>query len=84
MTGTLRENAAGLRARLDERRGDPGLAALPGDLFAAADLIAGDVLLRTSLADAGQPTVSESAPISQKAGQRPCPLGILMRAVMVP
>ncbi len=54
MTANLRETAAGLRARLDERRGDPGLAALPGDLFAAADLIAGDVLLRSSLADAGQ------------------------------
>jgi len=56
MSGTLRETAAGLRARLDERRGAPGMPALPGDLFAAADLIADDVPLRAALSDAGQPS----------------------------
>lgn len=54
MSQTVRENAAGLRARLDERRGDPGLGAVAGELYAAADLIGGDALLRTALSDAGQ------------------------------
>jgi F-type H+-transporting ATPase subunit delta len=76
MSGTLRENAAGLRARLDERRGDPGLAALPGALFAAADLIAGDVLLRTSLADAGQPTDARVGLVRALFGQRLTPLAV--------
>jgi F-type H+-transporting ATPase subunit delta len=55
MSGTVRESTAGLRARLDERRGDPGLPGLPGDLFAVADLLGRDTQLRNALADAGQP-----------------------------
>lgn len=55
MSGTLRENAAALRARLDARRSAPGLLELSGDLFAMADLIGGDAQLRMALSDAGQP-----------------------------
>jgi F-type H+-transporting ATPase subunit delta len=76
MTGTLRETAAGLRARLDGRRGDPGMASLPGDLFAAADLIAGDVLLRTSLADAGQPADARVGLVRALFGERIAPLAV--------
>jgi F-type H+-transporting ATPase subunit delta len=57
MSASVRENTAGLRARLDQRRGDPQLEALPGDLFAAADLIGRDSQLRMALSDAGQPAM---------------------------
>ena len=76
MTGTVRENAAGLRARLDARRGDPGLASLPGDLFAAADVIGGDVLLRSSVSDGGQPTQSRVGLVRALFGERISPLAV--------
>jgi F-type H+-transporting ATPase subunit delta len=55
MSGTVRENAAALRARLDERRSAAGLLELSGELFAIADLIGSDAQLRMALSDAGQP-----------------------------
>lgn len=60
MSASVRENSAGLRTRLDQRRGEPGLEALPGDLFAAADLIGRDPQLRMALSDAGQPAQSRA------------------------
>jgi F-type H+-transporting ATPase subunit delta len=56
MSGTVRENAVGLRARLDERRSGSGLLELSGELFAMADLIGSDAQLRMALSDSGQPT----------------------------
>jgi F-type H+-transporting ATPase subunit delta len=70
MTGSVRESAAGLRSRLDQRRGDPGIPALAGDLFAAADLIGGDVLLRGALSDAGQPAGSRAGLVRSLFGER--------------
>lgn len=55
MSASVRENTAGLRSRLDDRRDDPGLASLPGELFAVADVISREPQLRSALADAGQP-----------------------------
>ena len=60
MSASVRENSAGLRNRLDQRRGEPGLEVLPGDLFAAADLIGRDPQLRMALSDAGQPAQSRA------------------------
>jgi F-type H+-transporting ATPase subunit delta len=76
MTGSVRENTAGLRARLDERRGDPGLSALPGDLFAAADLIGQDPLLRGALSDAGQPSAARTGMVITLFGDRLSPLAV--------
>lgn len=56
MMGSGRETYSGLRARLDRRRRMRGLATLPGDLFAAADLVGRDSQLRAAMSDAGQPS----------------------------
>jgi F-type H+-transporting ATPase subunit delta len=56
MSASVRENAAGLRSRLDQRRDQQGLPELPADLFAVADLLVSDAQLRSALADAGQPS----------------------------
>jgi F-type H+-transporting ATPase subunit delta len=68
---------------LDERRGDPSIAGLPGDLFAAADLIAGDVQLRSSLSDAGQPTGSRAALVRTLFDGRISPLAVEVLADVV-
>jgi F-type H+-transporting ATPase subunit delta len=83
MIGTARENAAGLRARLDERRGDPGLASLAGDLFAAADVVGGDVMLRGALADAGQRTEVRVGTVRALFGERISPLAVDVLADLV-
>lgn len=70
MSASVRENSAGLRARLDERRGDPGLDELPGELFAVADLIGGDPQLRAALSDAGQPTATRVGLVRALFGTR--------------
>ncbi len=58
MSSSVRESASGLRTRLDERRDDPGLSALPRELFAVAAAIGRDVQLRSALADSGQPAAA--------------------------
>jgi F-type H+-transporting ATPase subunit delta len=58
MSASVRENSAGLRSKLDQRRDDPGMAELPGQLFAVADLISQDTQLRSALSDAGQPSAT--------------------------
>jgi F-type H+-transporting ATPase subunit delta len=83
MTGSVRETTAGLRARLDERRGDPGLSALPGDLFAAADLMGQDPLLRGALSDAGQPTGARVGMVRSLFGDRLSALAVEVLADVV-
>jgi F-type H+-transporting ATPase subunit delta len=76
MSATLRDNSAGLRARLDGRRADPGLATLPGELLAAADLIGQDVALRMALSDAGQSTESRVGLVRAIFADRLSPLAV--------
>jgi F-type H+-transporting ATPase subunit delta len=83
MSGTVRESTAGLRARLDERRGDPGLAALPGDLLAAADLFGRDPQLRNALSDAGQSADVREATVRSLLGERLSPLAVDVLADVV-
>ncbi len=73
MSASVRENSAGLRSRLDQRRGDPQLEALPGDLFAAADLIGRDPQLRMALSDAGQPAAAREGLARSLFGERLSP-----------
>ncbi len=73
MSASVRENSAGLRTRLDQRRGDPQLDALPGDLFAAADLIGRDPQLRMALSDAGQPALARQGLAQALFGERVSP-----------
>jgi F-type H+-transporting ATPase subunit delta len=73
MSASVRENSAGLRARLDQRRGDPQLEVLPGDLFAAADLIGRDPQLRMALSDAGQPAQARVGLAQSLFGERMSP-----------
>lgn len=83
MTGSVRESTEGLRARLDQRRGDPGLGALTGELLAAADLIGSDSLLRSSLSDAGQPAAARQGMVHQLLGGRLSPLAVEVLADVV-
>ena len=76
MTRTARENTAGLRARLDQRRADPALTGLPGDLFAAADLIGRDPQLRGALSDAGQPGEARVGTVRALFAGRVSPLAV--------
>lgn len=76
MSGSFRETAAELRARLDQRRDDAGLPGLPADLFAAADLIAGDSLLRSSMSDAGQPVAAREGMVRAVFSGRVSPLAV--------
>jgi len=71
MSGTVRENVAGLRTRLDERRrSDPALPGLAGELFATADVIGRDPQLRGALADAGQPSQARVGTVQALFGGR--------------
>lgn len=76
IVGTGREIAAGLRARLDQRRGDASLPGLPGELFAAADLIASDTLLRSTLSDAGQPSAARAGAVRAIFADHVSPLAV--------
>ena len=76
IVGTAREIAAGLRARLDQRRGDASLPGLPGELFAAADLIGADTLLRGTLSDAGQPSAARAAMVRAIFADHVSPLAV--------
>ncbi|MGB8021664.1 MAG: F0F1 ATP synthase subunit delta [Candidatus Nanopelagicales bacterium] len=68
--GSSRETHAGLRARLDQRRDDPGLAGVPGELFAVADLVDRDPPLRSALSDGGQPVQARSGLVDALFGAR--------------
>jgi len=70
MSASVRENSAGLRARLDQRRGDPQLEGLSGELLAAADLIGRDPQLRMALSDAGQPAAARAGLVQALFGER--------------
>jgi F-type H+-transporting ATPase subunit delta len=83
MSQTVRENAAGLRARLDERRDDPGLPGVAGELFAAADLIGSDVQLRTALSDAGQPASARTSLVHALFDERLSPIAVQTLADLV-
>lgn len=76
MIGSGREVAAGLRARLDERRGEASLPGLAGDLFAAADLIGSDTLLRGTLSDAGQPIATRQGTVQAVFAGHVSPLAV--------
>ncbi len=61
MIGPGRQAYAGLSERLDGRRRARGLAKLPGELFAVADLIGRDSQLRSALSDAGKSAEARGA-----------------------
>ncbi len=83
MSASARENSAGLRSRLDERRDDPGLAELPGQLFAVADLIGQDTQLRSALSDAGQPMPARVGLVRAVFDGRVAPLAVEVLADVV-
>ncbi len=70
MSATSRESYAGLRARLDQRRASRGLASLPAELFAAAEVIGSDSQLRSALSDSGQPEGARAELVSVLFGGR--------------
>ena len=70
MSASSRANDSGLRARLDQRRDDPALSGLSGELFAAADVIGADPQLRSALSDSGQPAVVRQATVAALFGSR--------------
>ena len=83
MSASVRENSAALRARLDEGRDAPGLAELPGQLFAIADLIGQDPQLRSALSDAGQPTAIRTGLVSAVFDGRVSQLAVEMLTAVV-
>ncbi|MGB7982249.1 MAG: F0F1 ATP synthase subunit delta [Candidatus Nanopelagicales bacterium] len=70
MSGSSRANYSGLRARLDQRRDDPALPGLSGELFAAADVIGADPHLPSALSDSGQPVAARQAMVAALFGSR--------------
>lgn len=76
MMGSSRENLSGLRGRLDQRRGAPGIEDLHGELFAVADLVGQDTQLRSALADAGQPDGARAALVQALFAERLSPLAV--------
>lgn len=70
MIGSSRANYSGLRARLDQRRDDPALAGLSGELFAAGEVIGSDPQLRSALSDSGQPVAARQATVTALFGSR--------------
>jgi F-type H+-transporting ATPase subunit delta len=69
-TASQRQASAGLRARLDEHRADPALPGLPAELFAAADVIDADNVLRSALSDSGQPLPTRTGTVRSLFGGR--------------
>ena len=55
MIGSSRESLAACQEGLDARRQDAGFAQLSGELFGVADVLGREGLLRSTLADSGQP-----------------------------
>jgi F-type H+-transporting ATPase subunit delta len=55
MIGSSRESLAACQEGLDARRQDAGFAQLSGALFSVADVLSREALLRSTLADSGQP-----------------------------
>ena len=76
MSATQREAVAGLRERLDTHRSDPAVTGLADELFAAADLVGSDALLRTALSDGGQPAEARVGTLRELVGQRLSPLAV--------
>ncbi len=70
MLGASREALSACRDSLDERRGEPGFAALSGDLLAAADLLDRENQLRSTVADAGQVASVRTALVRDVLGGR--------------
>ena len=56
MVGTSRESLTGLRATVDARRSEPTFAAAAAELFSVCALVSWEKALRSTLADAGQPS----------------------------
>ncbi len=83
MIGSSRANYSGLRARLDQRRDDPALAGLSGELFAACDLIGGDPPLRSALSDSGQPVAARKAMVTALFTSRLSATGVEVLADVV-
>jgi F-type H+-transporting ATPase subunit delta len=69
-TASQRQVSAGLRARLDEHRHDPALPGLADELFAAADVIDSDNVLRSALSDSGQPQQARVGTVRGLFGKR--------------
>jgi F-type H+-transporting ATPase subunit delta len=76
MTATQRQAVAGLRERLDARRDDPAITGLAEELFAAADLLDSDAMLRTTLSDSGQPAQARVGALREILGSRLSPLAV--------
>lgn len=76
MSATQREAVAGLRERLDGHHSDPAIAGLAAELFAAADLIGSDSMLRTALSDGGQPVEARVGTLRELLGSRLSPLAV--------
>ena len=68
MLGSSRESLAALRTSLDARSGEPGFAAVAGDLLAVASVLGREKSLRQTLADSGQPVETRQGIVRQLFG----------------
>ena len=76
MIGSSRESLAACQEGLDARRQDAGFAQLSGELFAVADLLVREGLLRSTLADSGQPHAVREALVRQVLGGKVSDLAV--------
>jgi F-type H+-transporting ATPase subunit delta len=76
MIGSSRESLTACQEGLDARRQDAGFAQLSGELFAVADLLVREGLLRSTLADSGQPRAVRDALVRQVLGGKVSDLAV--------
>ena len=76
MIGSSRDSLAACREGLDARRQEAGFAQLSGELFAVADVLGREGLLRSTLADSGQPHAVREALVRQVLGGKVSDLAV--------
>ncbi|MEI8056308.1 MAG: F0F1 ATP synthase subunit delta [Actinomycetes bacterium] len=76
MLGSSRLSLAALQASLDDRRSEPGFAAMSGELLAVARILGEQKSLRNALADAGQPVQVRTGIATSLFGSQLSPLAM--------
>jgi F-type H+-transporting ATPase subunit delta len=83
MLGASRESLASCQDGLDARRQDSGFPELSSELFSVAALLVGELQLRTTLADSGQPSAVREGLVREIFGGRVSDLTVEVLVMVV-